>query len=466
METVSETQFENSFNKKVYRYSLYAFAAHVPVSVFLGWHFGTGLLMGLIVSVMILSGPLAIYLFNPQSKALPIAIPVAAMSFSALLIHLSLGMIEMHFHIFVGISILIGLASPTVILAAAATTAIHHVAFFVYLPESVFNYEASLGIVVIHAAFVVVSAVPSFVIASRYRSFIKAQGIISERLGSITGSVESQVERISSFAGEIAAGASQQAASIEETSASLEEVSSVTRSNAASAQEAKELTAKARLIAEQGSTEVQSMNSAMSDIRESSESIANILKTIDEIAFQTNILALNAAVEAARAGDAGAGFAVVADEVRNLAQRSATAAQETGEKIERAISSSRRGVEISSEVATRLEDIFNINRTLDGIVADMADSSAKQNLGLDLISKAVSDIEEVSISSAQKVELNESESVELRGLAARLAETLAMIQSTLGERVDHGVSAATVPVSADLSFDFDRNASRNFIDAN
>lgn len=465
MTTNIETQFEKSFNKRVHRYALYLFAIHIPVSAFLGWHFGTGLFLGLIVSSLILSGPLAIFLFDSSSKVLPIAVAVAAMSYSALLIHLSLGMIEMHFHIFVSISILIGMASPFAILSAVVTTAVHHLAFFFFLPESIFNYNAGLGIVLIHATFVIIAGIPSFIIAGRYRSFIKAQGIISERLGSVAGSVESQAERISSFAKEIATGSSQQAASIEETSASLEEVSSVTKSNAASAQEAKELTSKARLIAEQGSAEVQSMNSAMSDIRESSESIANILKTIDEIAFQTNILALNAAVEAARAGEAGAGFAVVADEVRNLAQRSATAAQETAGKIERAISSSRRGVDISSEVATRLEDIFNINRTLDNLVGDIAQSSAEQNLGLEQISRAVIDIERVIQSSAHNVELNESESKELSGLASRLAETLTMIQSTLGEAVS-STRSETKPANADLSFDFDRSSSPSFVDAN
>ena len=141
----------------------------------------------------------------------------------------------------------------------------------------------------------------------------------------------------------LAEGASEQAASLEETSASLEEMSSMTRHNAENAQKANELAKQARSAADKGVADMQAMNAAMEAIKNSSDDIAKIIKTIDEIAFQTNILALNAAVEAARAGEAGMGFAVVADEVRNLAQRSAQAAKETAGQIEGAISQDGAG---------------------------------------------------------------------------------------------------------------------------
>ena len=149
----------------------------------------------------------------------------------------------------------------------------------------------------------------------------------------------------------LAEGASEQAASLEETSASLEEMSCMTKRNAENAQKANELAKQARAAADNGASDMQAMSAAMDAIKASSDDIAKIIKTIDEIAFQTNILALNAAVEAARAGEAGMGFAVVADEVRNLAQRSAQAAKETAAKIEDAIAKTAQGVEISSKVA-------------------------------------------------------------------------------------------------------------------
>src|SRR5207344_1311163 len=117
------------------------------------------------------------------------------------------------------------------------------------------------------------------------------------------------------------------------------------------------------------------MMTSMQEIGASSGKIGKIIKTIDEIAFQTNILALNAAVEAARAGEAGMGFAVVADEVRNLAQRSAQAAKETATKIEGAIAKTAQGVGISSKVAARLQEIVAKVRQVDALIAEVANAS-------------------------------------------------------------------------------------------
>src|SRR5690606_32986476 len=111
------------------------------------------------------------------------------------------------------------------------------------------------------------------------------------------------------------------------------------------------------------------MGAAMREIQSSSDEIRKIIKTIDEIAFQTNILALNAAVEAARAGEAGMGFAVVADEVRALAQRSAQAAKETAAKIENAVTRTHQGVALTSKVEQALNEIVSNSRRVDELIA-------------------------------------------------------------------------------------------------
>ena len=155
----------------------------------------------------------------------------------------------------------------------------------------------------------------------------------------------------------------------------------MTKRNAENARTPRRSPARRAHAADTGAADMQQMTTAMDDLKTSSASIAKIIKTIDEIAFQTNILALNAAVEAARAGEAGAGFAVVAEEVRNLAQRSAAAAKETAAKIEDAVRKSERGVALSGKVAHGFGEIVSKARQVDELVAEIADGLERADPG-------------------------------------------------------------------------------------
>jgi methyl-accepting chemotaxis protein len=180
------------------------------------------------------------------------------------------------------------------------------------------------------------------------------------------------------------------------------------------------------------------MTAAMDGIKTSSAEIAKIIKTIDEIAFQTNILALNAAVEAARAGEAGAGFAVVAEEVRALAQRSATAARETAAKIEVALQKSNEGATTSVEVARMLSDIVEQVRTMDTLVVEIAKASVEQSQGLDQITKAMTEMDRVTQANAATAEESAGVAHELSTQSVQLGGAVQQLNAFSGikSRVD------------------------------
>jgi methyl-accepting chemotaxis protein/methyl-accepting chemotaxis protein-1 (serine sensor receptor) len=234
--------------------------------------------------------------------------------------------------------------------------------------------------------------------------------------------------QVSSSSQTLAQGASEQAASLEETSSSTVEISSMTQRNAENSKEsAKFMVSMASQIGE-GNRKLNDMVASMKEINNSSEKISKIIKTIDDIAFQTNILALNAAVEAARAGEAGMGFAVVADEVRNLAQRCAQAAKETASLIEESVSKSQDGAHKLDGVAKAIGAITADADNVKTLVDEVSLSSQEQARGLEQISKAISQMEQLTQKTAATAEESASageqlsaQSETLRSCARRLA---------------------------------------------
>lgn len=228
------------------------------------------------------------------------------------------------------------------------------------------------------------------------------------------------VDQVTAASKALADSANLQATSVEETSASLEELASMSQGNADSAMQVTALVAETRQAAENGEREMSGLASAMASLQTSSKDIAKIVRTIDEIAFQTNILALNAAVEAARAGESGAGFAVVADEVRSLALRSAKAAKETSSQIEAAISHAEKGATISVGVCEILRDITTRVRKIDESAALVATSSKEQNQGVQQISSAIGQIDDSTQKNAASAEESAAAAAELNNQAVNL----------------------------------------------
>ena len=264
------------------------------------------------------------------------------------------------------------------------------------------------------------------------RSLTRQLSRVAESLGGTSREVASAASQVSTTSQSLAEGSSEQAASIEETSSSLEELSSMTKRNAENSAKANELSKQTRTAADKGVADMQEMNTAMAAIKASSDDIAKIIKTIDEIAFQTNILALNAAVEAARAGEAGLGFAVVADEVRNLAQRSAQAAKETASKIEGAISKTAQGVALSSKVSQALNDIVTKARQVDELAAEVAGASREQTEGIVQINTAVGQMDKVTQSNAASAEESAAAAQELNAQAELMKQSVAELLRLVG----------------------------------
>jgi methyl-accepting chemotaxis protein/methyl-accepting chemotaxis protein-1 (serine sensor receptor) len=271
---------------------------------------------------------------------------------------------------------------------------------------------------------------------------------ISQQLRTTTSELRLGAEHVSTASAQVSSsvqslsqGATEQAASLEETSASMEEMASMTRKNAENAQKAAHL---ATHVAEQ----VAASNAALSEmvfsmgaIKESSDKVARIIKTIDEIAFQTNILALNAAVEAARAGEAGMGFAVVADEVRNLAQRSAQAARDTAVLIEESITRSQEGAAKVEQVAASIEAITGSVVQVKGIVQEVREASQQQTQGIDQVSQAIAQMERVTQTTAATAEASASASEELSAQASASMTIVRQLGALLGAAAAPALSA-------------------------
>lgn len=323
--------------------------AHIPLFAFMAHYFETQLWVAVIAPLALVGFQFFIQKASSNQRLSNILFGFTFIAFSGLMIHLGKGMIEWHFHIFVSIGVLILLADELALLSAAVTAALHHTLFYFFIPASIFNYEASLGIVAIHAAFVVAETAACLYVAKRFKDSLKLQHTLSKEVLPLADFLERNASKNITVANTLKTLGAQNASSVSKLSDASNKIVHTLKE----AQQYREETANVSKMANQSvgegvhavnnlkvcaeemrelETEIntlkQETENELQKVVESVTEVLNKTKLIDEIVFQTKLLSFNASVEAARAGEQGKGFAVVAEEVGNLANNSGDAAKE------------------------------------------------------------------------------------------------------------------------------------------
>ncbi|MBH3216604.1 Tar ligand binding domain-containing protein [Serratia marcescens] len=268
-------------------------------------------------------------------------------------------------------------------------------------------------------------------ISMLFASLQRTQQSLIGTVGAVRDGAESiliGLQEIAEGNNDLSSRTEQQAASLEETAASMEQLTATVKQNADNARQASQLARDASATAAKGGELAGDVVPTMHDIANSSQKIGAITSVIDGIAFQTNILALNAAVEAARAGEQGRGFAVVAGEVRNLASRSAQAAKEIKVLIDESVSRVKHGSVLVENSGATMQDIVRSVTRVTDIMGEIASASDEQSRGIEQVTQAVTQMDQVTQQNAALVEESASAATALEEQAITLADAVAVFR--------------------------------------
>lgn len=426
---------EQRYRQRINRGFFALLLAHIPFCFATAWYFQTSYMESATIAAFILSVPLWFVWKSPKAESTSVALAVAGMGLSGLLIHLSKGMIEFHFHVFVMLAWSIVFASPMALIAAAAAIAVHHISLFFVLPSSVFNYNAGFGVVVLHAVFVVLETALNAWLAARLVKLIRSQSTMFDDVFKIGAAVEEFGSEFEETARDIHS----QSDTLQSTAATSAELSEMIAATAENAKVAQEYGQKANDSVARGMAVIDNLNDKVgqlvhstsqvnSNIQSSFGEIRSLInffreietktKIINEIVFQTKLLSFNASVEAARAGEHGKGFAVVAEEVGNLAAMSGSAAKEINELLSSGVEKSQTildqaiqraqgsvmsigdEVKASREQVAACRDAFHqialsVNSSVQRL-NEIARANAEQRVGVDRVTQTLSSVAQAS----------------------------------------------------------------------
>ncbi len=273
---------------------------------------------------------------------------------------------------------------------------------------------------------------------------------MQQALRTLVGDVRAGSDSIGTASSEIASGnqdlssrTEQTSSNLQQAASSLEELTSTVSQTADSARTANQLAASASQAAEHGGSVVSQVVSTMEEINSSSRRIADIIGTIDGIAFQTNILALNAAVEAARAGEQGRGFAVVAGEVRSLAQRSAEAAREIKTLIQTSVEKVETGTRLVQDAGSAMTDIVSGVQRVTDVIGEISAATSEQTTGLRQVNQAVAGLDQMTQQNAALVEESAAAAESLAEQSRALSAVVATFRLGTGDSASRSVAKAT-----------------------
>ncbi len=386
-------------------------------------------ILGFVAGAFVTGIAYTVYRLMPGSIASRVVIGISFMAYSLIFIQQHFGMIEMHFHIFVSMAFLIRYKDISPVIAASTFTALHHVAFNLAqdngveiggVPVVIFNYGCGWDIVAIHATFVVAALIIySYIILELTGEYIRNAQLfrILDHLHESAEQTNSAAESISTASQSLAMDARENSDKLQSNTQAMERMNSIMN-------ELQEKTSTVNTIMDKVKEDVDGINKAINDLRASSNGITSIIKTIDEIAFQTNMLSLNAAVEAARAGASGAGFAVVADEVRVLATKSGEAAADITKRIEDNVKKAEQGDHASSQIHQNIKALV--------IWVDEVSQVTDQQLRfVEELNTSVMDIDKSTNRTLATAEKNAAASEELQSQVMVLRDAISDINSRI-----------------------------------